>query len=392
MSMATCTSPGVVLPDSRKSGKSEEWKSWESKGGCCFFLGTPVCDRTAEMKLVRLYNKPQFTAVGNGSTKSSKSANEFLQWTVCSKCDAYRPPRAHHCRICNRCVLQLDHHCPWLNNCIGYRNYRYFILAVTYLAIGSLYAVLYTFPKFYMVIMNERLVGPKGSTEKAVIYCFILNLVTTTCIWILWATQFRLLCRGMTTIEAIQAKRRTELQKQKWIKESIQSQPNRETIILNQEINDGTEVSKFSSISRTSLRAGQVFAWVIRLFLFLLFVHSCLLIKRLKNDGYTSSDAATIVYTSALILITVVGFNFFNVTWERKKAEEIFADYKLEQCIKKEKANESITTRRVNSANTLKFPFDRGSIFKNIHQVVGNPFIALLPIPLHDIPPPYIPR
>ncbi|VDO78198.1 unnamed protein product [Schistosoma margrebowiei] len=35
-------------------------------------------------------------------------------WTTCNKCGIHRPPRAHHCRICRRCVRRMDHHCPWL--------------------------------------------------------------------------------------------------------------------------------------------------------------------------------------------------------------------------------------------------------------------------------------
>uniref|UniRef100_H2YDE8 Palmitoyltransferase n=1 Tax=Ciona savignyi TaxID=51511 RepID=H2YDE8_CIOSA len=34
-------------------------------------------------------------------------------WTVCQRCETYRPPRAHHCKICRRCVRRMDHHCPW---------------------------------------------------------------------------------------------------------------------------------------------------------------------------------------------------------------------------------------------------------------------------------------
>ena len=33
--------------------------------------------------------------------------------TYCRKCQHLRPARAHHCAICRRCVLKMDHHCPW---------------------------------------------------------------------------------------------------------------------------------------------------------------------------------------------------------------------------------------------------------------------------------------
>ena len=36
----------------------------------------------------------------------------------CQKCDRHKPPRAHHCRVCKHCVLRMDHHCPWINNCV----------------------------------------------------------------------------------------------------------------------------------------------------------------------------------------------------------------------------------------------------------------------------------
>jgi len=52
----------------------------------------------------------------------------------------FKPPRSHHCRVCKRCVLKMDHHCVWINNCVGYANYKAFIICVLNATIGSLYS------------------------------------------------------------------------------------------------------------------------------------------------------------------------------------------------------------------------------------------------------------
>lgn len=56
----------------------------------------------------------------------------------CRKCHAFRPPRAHHCSICNCCYLKMDHHCTLLNICIGFHNYKAFYL---FLLANSLFSL-----------------------------------------------------------------------------------------------------------------------------------------------------------------------------------------------------------------------------------------------------------
>lgn len=45
---------------------------------------------------------------------------------ICPVCEIVRSPLTRHCVICNKCVERYDHHCPWIDSCVGVRNHNYF--------------------------------------------------------------------------------------------------------------------------------------------------------------------------------------------------------------------------------------------------------------------------
>lgn len=72
----------------------------------------------------------------------------------CEKCNCIKPDRCHHCSQCGHCILKMDHHCPWVNNCVGFSNYKYFLLFLLYAWLYCIYVAgtsLEFFIKFWSV-------------------------------------------------------------------------------------------------------------------------------------------------------------------------------------------------------------------------------------------------
>ncbi|CAK9075112.1 unnamed protein product [Durusdinium trenchii] len=116
----------------------------------------------------------------------------------CKWCGKFKPDRCHHCRVCRTCVLKMDHHCPWIYNCVGFYNYKFFILLLVYSAIDC-YLILFT-----MAESVHRCIYDGAAAFGDLFLVFFgqfLALVLAGLVSAFLGMHLWLIARGMTTIE-----------------------------------------------------------------------------------------------------------------------------------------------------------------------------------------------
>lgn len=154
--------------------------------------------------------------------------NDLENYTFCTYCSKPKPPRAHHCRSCKMCVLDMDHHCPFVSqttlkltsntviplylfdltwfvsffcvhlqigNCVGASNHRAFVFFLISVVISCSYAAgmtIYSSYRIWPPLDFENL----ASTHRSMGYIKMLIEIIGT----LASSAFFLSARGLVTV------------------------------------------------------------------------------------------------------------------------------------------------------------------------------------------------
>ncbi|KAL3337702.1 hypothetical protein AABB24_030036 [Solanum stoloniferum] len=128
----------------------------------------------------------------------------------CSKCQNGKPPRCHHCSVCQRCVLKMDHHCIWVVNCVGARNYKFFLLFVVYTFLATTLNTLVLLPSFIKFFRQTKNQSLLPGNIAVIFLVFVLNLAFSLSLLCFVIMHASLLSSNTTSVEVYEKKKSTQ--------------------------------------------------------------------------------------------------------------------------------------------------------------------------------------
>ncbi|KAH7863096.1 hypothetical protein Vadar_013247 [Vaccinium darrowii] len=171
----------------------ENWKMVVEEGNLEEGNSMPLTDSAA----------PEILA----SALSSSDGMERRHVRYCRQCGNGKPPRCHHCSVCQRCVLKMDHHCIWVVNCVGARNYKFFLLFLLYTFLETTMNTLVLLPNFVRFFQEAKNHAASAGHLAIIFLAFVLNLAFALSLLCFVVMHASLLSSNTTSIEVYEKKK-----------------------------------------------------------------------------------------------------------------------------------------------------------------------------------------
>uniref|UniRef100_A0A7S4P7B2 Palmitoyltransferase n=1 Tax=Guillardia theta TaxID=55529 RepID=A0A7S4P7B2_GUITH len=123
------------------------------------------------------------------------------RYRICRKCHMYKPPRSHFDSITRRLVLNMDHFCPWVVNCVGFYNRKFFILFLFYVVLSCLDFVLAMLIHGPLSVQG-LLINSNGFPSPLKFMAFIFDCSLAFAVTLFFLFHLRFVYYNQTTIEA----------------------------------------------------------------------------------------------------------------------------------------------------------------------------------------------
>jgi len=134
-------------------------------------IGVFLCALYQLVILLSWYSHFTSATTDPGTVFSESPPENFEHKKMCNLCQAWKPPRAHHCKTCHRCIFRMDHHCPWVNNCVGLTNQKLFILFLGYTAMSAIYTLILLISCTVLWLWNQKSWADAAQPSSTALIC-----------------------------------------------------------------------------------------------------------------------------------------------------------------------------------------------------------------------------
>lgn len=164
---------------------------------------------------------PGIVPLGNATPENIEKATKYPGQIIyrCPRCLSIKPLRAHHCSVCKRCVKKMDHHCPWVNNCVGENNQKFFVLFTLYIFLISLHAAIMIIVHMMRCVEADWLQCSSFSPASTLILVIMLgfeSLLFGIFTIVMFCTQISAIFTDETQIETLKGEEPKWAKKGKW--------------------------------------------------------------------------------------------------------------------------------------------------------------------------------